>query len=167
MNLATAIGSRISRKWARRAVPWSGGLFIGAIIGLAGYDIVRSYYTTVSNTGRELETQARVIAEQTARSLQAVDVVLRHVVEQFRVGTLSALSRPDLRSYLQEQAVGLIQIDGLLALHADGTVRGTSYASPEQEAALNVAAFPPFVALRSNRHPGLFIGDARQGSTDR
>ena len=47
---------------------------------------------TVDNTGQELDAQARVIAEQTARSVQAVDVVLRHLAEQFRVGTLSALS---------------------------------------------------------------------------
>ena len=52
------------------------------IVGLAAYDIYRSYRITVSNTSRELETQARIIAEQTSRTIQAVDVVLRNLQEQ-------------------------------------------------------------------------------------
>ena len=68
------------KRWTR-AVPWIGGMFIAAIVALAGYDIVDSYRTTVANTGRDLDAQARIIAEQTARSLQAVDVVLRHLVQ--------------------------------------------------------------------------------------
>ena len=59
---------------------------------MAALDIVRSYRTAVEETGRELETQARIIAEQTARSVQAVDIVLRHVAAEFRRGRLARLS---------------------------------------------------------------------------
>ena len=61
-----------------------GGAFVAIIVALSGYDILRTYNTTVENTGRELDTQSRIIAEQTARSLQAVDVVLRHLQDQDR-----------------------------------------------------------------------------------
>ena len=82
-------------RWTRRVVPWAGGIFICAIAAMSVYDIVRSYRSAVGDTGRELDAQARVIAEQTARSVQAVDVLLRHLSQQFRVGTLSALSAQD------------------------------------------------------------------------
>ena len=44
-------------------IAWSGGLLIAVILGLAGYDIYRSYRNTVATTAHELETQARIIAE--------------------------------------------------------------------------------------------------------
>jgi hypothetical protein len=77
MRLGASIGSLWPRQWTQRSVPWVGGLFIAVIAAMAAYDIVRSYQATISNTGHELDSQARVIAEQTARSVQAVDVVLR------------------------------------------------------------------------------------------
>ena len=166
MSLGSAIARFSPRQWTRRAIPWIGGLFIGAIVALAAYDIVRGYRTTVEETGRELDTQARIISEQTARSLQAVDVLLRHLTEQFRIGTLSALSSQDLRAYLQEQAVGLVQIDGLLILHADGSVRGSSYLRPGQEAAVDVSRTATFQAMRSDRNLGLFIDAARRSEVD-
>src|SRR5262245_13742090 len=166
MKFRTVLASLVPRQWTRRVVPWVGGLLIGVIVALAGYDIVRGYQAAIDNTGRELDAQARVIAEQTARSLQAVDVVLRHLAEQFRAGTLSALSDRDLRIYLQEQAVGLVQIDGLLIVRADGTALATSYADPAQESALNVSRYPPFQAVQSDQNPGVVIGDVRQSATD-
>ena len=57
------------RSWHR--IPWVGGLFIAAIAALAVWDVVRGYRAAADDTERELETQARVIAEQTARSVQA------------------------------------------------------------------------------------------------
>ena len=72
--------------WGRRSVAWTGGGFIAVIVALAAYDIVDSYRTTVHDIGRELDAQARLIAEQTARSLQAVDLVLRHLAQQHRQG---------------------------------------------------------------------------------
>ena len=131
MSFSNAMTWPRPRQWTRRAVPWVGGLFICAIVAFAGYDIVRGYHAAVESTGRELETQARVIAEQTARSLQAVDVVLRHLAEQFREGTIAKLSPRDLRAYLQEEAVGLVQIDGLLVVRAVRTyARRNSSSSP-------------------------------------
>src|SRR5260221_8317975 len=120
MHLGGGIESVGARPWTRRSIPWIGALFIAVIAAMAVYDIVRSYRTTIDNTARELGTQARIIAEETARSVQAVDVVLRHVAEQFRIGVLPALSAQDLHVFLKEQAVGLVQIDGLLMVHANG-----------------------------------------------
>jgi len=77
-----------SRLWSRAGVAWAGGFFIAAIVAMAAYDIYRGYHEAVRNTMRELDSHARVVAEQTARSLQAVDVVLRHLVKQFHEASL-------------------------------------------------------------------------------
>ena len=67
-----------------RSIPWIGGVFVAAITALAAFDIVRSHGVAAIDTARELDTQSRIIAEQTARSLQAVDLVLRHIATQDR-----------------------------------------------------------------------------------
>ena len=166
MRAESPSASRESRQWTLRSVPWLDGCFIGAIVALSAYDIVRSYHATVLGTGRELDTQARVIAEQTARGLQAVDVVLRHLVEQHQRGALSALSREDMRAYLREQAVGLVQIDGLAIANADGSLRASSYIDPAQEPTVNISGNDAIEALRPGRYPGLFVGNTRKSAVD-
>src|SRR5262245_21737997 len=99
--------------WNRRAVAWIGGLCVAAIVALAGYDIVSSYHGTVADVGRELDAQGRLIAEQTARSLQAVDVMLRHLAQQHRQGAFDQMKPRELHNYLREQTVGLVQVEGL------------------------------------------------------
>jgi PAS domain S-box-containing protein len=154
------------RRWTR-AVPWIGGVFIAAIIALAGYDIVDSYRTTVANTGRDLDAQARIIAEQTARSLQAVDVVLRYQVEQHRQGTLDAMSPRELHTYLRDQAVGLVQISGLVLVDASGAPRALSELYPVPAAVQDISGLAVFKSLSAGTDKGLYIGDALQSLVDR
>jgi PAS domain S-box-containing protein len=146
------------RHWSARRIAWAGGLFIAAIVALAGYDIVDNHRTAVRNTGRELDAQARLIAEQTARSLQAVDVVLRHLAQQHRRGAFDAMSPKELHAYLREQAVGLVQIEGLGIINADGDPRAASLAHPLPAYLGNVAKLESFQALKAG-HQGLYVGD--------
>jgi PAS domain S-box-containing protein len=152
--------------WTRRAVPWTGGAFIAAIVGLAAYDIAGSYHTVLRETGRDLDAQARILAEQTARSLQAVDVVLRHLAQQHRQGVLDAMSPGELHAYLREQAVGLVQITGLVMVDASGAPRALSDVYPVPDAARNVAGLSVYQRLRTSREPGLTIEDAMQSLVD-
>jgi hypothetical protein len=137
MSLGSTVVSL--RQWSARRIVWVGGLFIAAIVALAGYDIVDNYRAAVRNTGRELEAQARLVAEQTGRSLQAVDVVLRHLAQQHRRGAFDAMSPKELHGYLREQAVGLVQIEGLGIISADGDPRAVSLAHPLPAYITNVA----------------------------
>ncbi len=146
----------------RRSVAWLGGLFITAIVGLAIFDTVRSYHATLAGTGRELESQARVIAEQTARSIQAVDVVLRHLVGEHQRGALATTDREAQHQVLKEQAVGLVQADGLALFNAEGTLVAASRTPPARLPALNIAGDEPFPRLREDTAPGLVIGHARR-----
>ncbi len=84
MNVADGLIAATSRQLTRRTVAWGGGLLITVIVAMAAFDIVRSYQATVEDTGRELETQARIISEEMGRSVQAVDVVLRHIARRIQ-----------------------------------------------------------------------------------
>jgi PAS domain S-box-containing protein len=150
MTLTERLLRSIAQRWSWNSVGMVGALFVVAIVGMAAWDIVRGYRLTVDDTQRELQTQARVIAEQTARSVQAVDVVLRHIAEQHRDGRLDRLSPHDLHLYLREQTVGLVQIDGLLLVRADGTVWASSRLFPLPDPPPDVSAFASFGAARDD-----------------
>ena len=154
-------------KTGRRAVAWLGGLLIVAILALATYDAVGSYRQTVLDTGRKLDIQAKVIAEQTARSLQAVDVVLRHIEKQFHEGTLARATPGQLHTYLREQAVGLVQSNGLVIFGADGRTIATSFAPPEATAQYDVSSHPVFTTLSKRRDIGLLVEAATYSRIDR
>jgi PAS domain S-box-containing protein len=145
---ANAHATHSNLSW--RSIPWMGGLFIVAISALAAYDIYRNYNAAAAETARELDTQARVLAEQTARSLQAIDLVLRHVAEQRRTGALAAQHRGDLHAYLKDQAVGLVQSEGLMLFDATGKLIASS-----QTATL---PSPPYDASKDPLYPALKYG---------
>jgi PAS domain S-box-containing protein len=156
---ASAARSPQSRVWRR--IPWIGGLFIAAIAAMAAHDIYRGYRVAVSDTGRELDSQARVIAEQTARSLQTVDRVLAHVVEEHASGALAGKSQAELHAYLKDQAVGMIQVEGLSLIDSAGKVRATSLMPALPEPLPDVSSVPLFQALRADRRSGLVVDGAR------
>ena len=166
MGRASAIAAFASRQWAARGVPWIGAVLIGVIVVMAATDIVRGYRIAVEETGRELETQSRIIAEQTARSVQAVDVVLRYISEQFKKGALSKLNEEELHNYLKEQAVGLVQAEGLAMHNADGSPRAISWVYPAPDTTANVAALPAFQTARDNPKIDMLIGPAIQSRVD-
>lgn len=156
----------VRTRW-RRTLPWGGGVFIAVVLALAAYDMVRSYGETVRNTGRELDAQVRMVAEQTARSMQAVDVVLRHLTEQSRLGVLAAMNDQSLHAYLSQQAVGLIQGAGLAVLNADGQWRATSAIYPLPEPVPDSAGLELFQVHRGTCCDiGLYIGEANPGQLD-
>jgi len=120
----------------------------------------------VRSTERELDSQARVIAEQTARSLQAIEGVMRYVAEQFRRGAFDASSPRELRAVLQEQAVGLVQADGLLLVGTDGRIRATTYLPAARDAQVDLSGGDLFRLAREGNGERLFIAGARSSVTD-
>ncbi len=143
-----------------RALAWLGGGVIVAIVAQAAFDIWRSHRDTVEQTRRELLTQSRVIAEQTTRSVQAVDLVLGQLAERLQHGDLSSASPDALHRYLKEQALGLVQTDGLVVFNADGSLRAVSQVPPQRMPATTFAAEAPFKRLSGRSERGLMIDNA-------
>ncbi len=150
--------------WSGRRVAALGGLVIATIAALAAYDIVRGYQATVDGTERELDTQSRVIAEQTARSVQAVDVMLRHLAAEYRRGRLSKLEPEELHVYLQGLTVGLKQIDGLGMFDAQGEQIAVSWPAPRK--AVNMSKLPRFQQLRDDPKLDFVIFEATPAAGD-
>jgi PAS domain S-box-containing protein len=151
--------------WSPRRLAWLGALFIAALAAQAAYGIWRGYHDTLRDAERDTATQARVIAEQTARGIQAVDVVLKHVAEQLRRGALSIDDPEALHRYLHEQAQGLVQTNGLVVFGADRAVRALSRAPPDAQQRRLLANEDPFGALRDRRVPGLLIDNVQMSVT--
>ena len=141
-----------------RRVAWIGSLFIALVAALAAWDVVRGYHDGVHQTGHELDSQALVIAEQTARSLQTVDLVLRHIEEEVKSGAALTASHGDLKAWLADQAVGLMQIEGLVLLDAKGQVRAQSNDDENPQVAPSGWTEAAFTALQGDSAAGLFVG---------
>ena len=159
-----AIESFALQPWPRRIIAWSGALFIAAIVAMAAWDIVRSYHAAVDDTGRELHSQARVIAEQTSRSVQAVDVMLRHVAGEYHRGRLARLSPDELHAYLRELSVGLVQIGGFGLYDASGNALAQSWLEPGRMR--DISELPGFKALRDDPRIAFGIGNATRSADD-
>ena len=166
MKLPASLDGMRAPRSLRRTVPWGGALLIAVIVAFAAFDIVRGYRDTVAQTGRELDTQARIIAEQTARSMQAVDVVLRHIQDQVRLGVVEAMSPPELHAYLRDQAVGLVQITGLFLIGPGGEPRANSLAFPLSRSTPNIGNIASFKAVRDDATPRLVIGSVGTSPVD-
>jgi PAS domain S-box-containing protein len=104
---------------ARRRVAGVGTLLIATFVTIAGLDVWRGRELAIDDGARELETQARIIGEQTARSVHAVDIVLRNVADEFQRGRLATMDAGQLAAFLHNQTIGLVQIDGL-SIHPTG-----------------------------------------------
>jgi len=158
MNLAESTETLKPRGRSWHRIPWIGGLFIAAIAALAVWDVVRGYRAAADDTERELETQARVIAEQTARSVQAVDVVLRHVAAEYKRGRLARLSPDELHLYLRELSVGLKQIDGFGLYDENGNAVALSW-DPSDTTMSSIADLSGFHAMRADPNAELGIAN--------
>jgi PAS domain S-box-containing protein len=165
MKLAPALAALPPvEAWPLRRIAWAGALFIAVIAALAGHDMWRGHQQAVADTRRELDAQSRVIAEQTARSVQAVDVMLRHVAAEYQRGRLARLGADELHAYLRDIAVGLHQIDGLGLFDAAGEPIAVSWPAPRR--AVNMGTLPRFAQLRDEPGLGFVIFGAARAAGD-
>jgi PAS domain S-box-containing protein len=152
----------------RRWLPllWAGGLFITVVVCFAGYDIWHGYHAAVAATSRDLEARALVIGEQTARSVQAIDVVLRHLARQQRQGAFKGLDEAQLHALLRDQAVGLVQADGIALHDAAGHARALSWLYPVPAELADASGRAAFQRIKGDPTTELAIGATLPSRTD-
>ena len=166
MSVAGTFASLGLRPWSGRNIVRVGALLIGAIVALSAYDIVRSYQLTVAENGRLLETGAQIIAEQTARSVQAIDLVVRNLAEQYERGELKSLAPREQHALLRDKASGLVQADGIALHDAQGNALALSWMDPINEENANISRRAQFQTVRDSPSTGLVVGDAVRSDTD-
>jgi PAS domain S-box-containing protein len=133
-----------------------------ALIAGAAWTILDRRSDAVAGAYVDASSLSLALADQTSRTLQAVDLVLKHIVEKVQANgadlpeTLAAhMETPRAHDMLREAIVGLGQIDVVGIAGADGQVLNTSH--DEKPPAINVADRDYFVALRDTPTRGVII----------
>jgi PAS domain S-box-containing protein len=150
--------------WGRRTVAWAGALLIAAVLALAAFDIVRTHRAALADTAQDLDGKARILAEHTARGLQAVEIALRHIADEHRRGALAGLAPQALQAYLREQSVGLAQVKGLAMHDRAGEALALSWAPPGTRS--SIAHFEAFRVARERADAGVWLGAAVRSPHD-
>jgi signal transduction histidine kinase len=141
---------------------WLGLLTVGAILGAALGATFELRYRDIADAKRELTSLDLLLVEETSRSLQSVDLVLRSVQAK-----LTADGVTDAESYagkeagrgtyefLQSRIAGIPQLDAVTLIAADGRLVNFSRYFPTPE--VNVADRDYFLALRDKPADRPFI----------
>ena len=116
----------------------------------------------IARSRQEMTTLGTVLAEQTARSIQAIDLVLQETratvlaagvesAEQFR----HSMATEEVHSALRERLKALPQADAIALVGADGKLVNSSRVWPVQ--AIDLSDRDYFTRLRLASEPGVFI----------
>jgi signal transduction histidine kinase/CheY-like chemotaxis protein len=130
----------------RRWIVGASALFIAAMIVSTAHGLWTSHREAQRQAEQEILVLSRVLAEQTRRSLLAVDVALREVAEARRAGRLPPAGSAALRDALDAQRNQLGDVAALLLVDGAGRPVAASGADPGNTAALGER--PVFQRLR-------------------
>lgn len=145
---------RFKRLWL--AVVLLSVLIIVAFAGSSAYDAWRSYRYSILATDRELSNLANALAEQTAWSLQSVDLLLLDTARWYRSDSrqIPVEHRDDV---LASRTAGVQQVRQVMIVDAQGNQRyGSRGVSPPSH---NVSDRSYFIAQRDGTAKGLFMSE--------
>ena len=140
----------------RYAIAGAGAVFTLLFAASSGYDAWRQRAQLYESSERELSNLSKVLAAETARSVQTVDVLLRDTASWYTQqghGLPAAQVGPALAAFTST----VPQVAMLTLVDAEGHQRHRSHASDDPLAA--VADRPYFRAQRERRDTGLFINE--------
>jgi PAS domain S-box-containing protein len=162
--VSSSVGSAPdARARLRRRIVAGGAILVLAFSATAGFDIWHLHRQTLAATDRELTNLARAIAEQTARSLQTVNVLLRDTAQWYAADG-DKLPAERVHEALASRDAGLPQVLSLAIVDAQGVLRFSSRIFPAP--ALDVKDRASFIAQRDGATEGLFISDPTVSQTD-
>ena len=133
-----------------------GVLLIGAFAGSSAYDAWRSYRYSIAATERELGNLANALAEQTAWSLEAVDLLLRDTARWYRTES-QAIPADGRDAALAARAAGVQPVRQITIMDAQGNqlYRSRGFSIPNH----NVADRSYFIAQRDDPNRGMFMSE--------
>ena len=138
-----------------------GVLVIVALAGSSAYDAWRSYRYTVAANEREIANVANALAEQTAWSLQAVDLLLIDSARWYRDEShdvpVAGPNGVSVSAALGARATAVKQVREVIIMdaHGDALFRSRGTASLNH----NASDRSYFIAQRDNPDAGLFISE--------
>jgi PAS domain S-box-containing protein len=146
------VRSALARLPLGRALVGLGLVLVAINIASAVWDIRNAYDRVERRAQRDISNMTRVLAEQTAASLEAVDVMLRDMV---RTGGAKEAAKGASR--LREELAHMPQIAALLVLDADGRVLARTGQTPGIDP--DPADHPFFAAHRAHNSDRLEVSE--------
>lgn len=148
----------------RQRIVAAGVVLVAAFAGSAVYDGWRLHQQIMLANDRELGNLAKALAEQGARTLQAVDVLLRDTSEWWET-TGRDLSPEAISEGLASRVVGVSQVSVLTVVDAQGMQRHRSRITGSPLA--DVSDRPYFQSQREHVSAGLYINEPVVTRTER
>jgi signal transduction histidine kinase len=144
------------------------GLLVGSAFLIGGEVIWREHQNAYAAAERELSNLGVVLAEQTSRTVQSVDVIVQAV--QLRVSSLDIQSPAEFRErlagdtthqFLLNSLRNLPQADAIALIDSSGTLLSWSREQPTNS--LDLSDRDYFVWLRDHDGPVAFVGLPSKG----
>jgi PAS domain S-box-containing protein len=133
-----------------------GILIMLAFASSSAYDAWRSYDYALTATDREITNMANALAEQTAWTLQAVDLLLLDTARWYRNDS-QGIPPERLNDVLENRTAGVQQVRQVMIIDAQGNQRyGSRKSAPPIH---NVADRSYFIAQRDGTSTGLFMSE--------
>jgi PAS domain S-box-containing protein len=133
-----------------------GAIAIIAFAGSSAYDAWRSYHNALGVTDREIGNVANALAEQTAWTWEAIDLMLLDTERWYRHNT-QGLPPERIDEILAHRASGMRQIRSLSIVDAQGIQRHSS--SDEAAPNLDVSSHSYFIVQRDHPETGIYISE--------
>jgi diguanylate cyclase (GGDEF)-like protein len=152
-----------------RAIVLLCALVAAGIVVTAGLTIRHTHDSTLKDNERSMNSMGIVLAEQTSRYIQVIDLILREA--QSRIKTLNIKTPADFRRQLGTQEVQLYlaellknvpQADAIDLIDANGLILNWSRVSPAL--GTDISRRDYYNYMRDHDDPGLFIGSLANNS---
>jgi len=141
-------------------------LFVVALVASAMYELIRSRHEAQERAADEIGALARVFAEQTRRSLQTVDIMLRAVADAYRDRTLPPLDSRAMHDELAAQRDQFSDVGAVFVADAQGQRLNSSTAYPPPPG--SISGDDLIRALQTSPRDSAYVGESvRRLSTGR
>jgi PAS domain S-box-containing protein len=133
-----------------------GMVVIFAFAASSAYDAWRSYRYAVAGTGREIGNVANALAEQTAWSLEAVDLLLLDTARWYRT-EIQLIPQDKRNAALAARTAGVLPVRevAIMDTNGDQLYRSRRMSEPNH----NIADRSYFIAQRDDPNRGLYISE--------
>jgi PAS domain S-box-containing protein len=139
-------------------------ILVVLMVCAAGFTIWNLHTRVEAESRASLAKLSLVIAEQTSRSFQSVDIVLKEIAEQIAAngpGSPDAMragtDEPVMHQFLENRVLNLAQVANLILVDVDGRVINNSRVSPTPK--VSVSDREQFRYLRDHDDTALFVSE--------
>jgi diguanylate cyclase (GGDEF)-like protein len=141
---------------------------VAVVVATAGFTIWHNRRSTFEEHQRDMTSMGIVLAEQTSRYVQVIDLILREV--QSRIADLNMatpadfqllLGTQEVHNYLTGRLNNVPQADAIVLIDATGRILNSSRGGPAQHADVADRAFYQYFKVHDD--PGMYFGSISAG----